>query len=349
MRSIMFMIPSMIRGGAERVVSILANDYASRGWDVSILMLLHSHVGYDLAPSIKVIDISDDSKPVALMYPFLIMRVKKAVKTAKPDIIVSFMSNTCLISGPACRGVNARLVVSERIDPYQDRRNFIVRAALNSIYSRSDCCVLQTKRAYNYFPAKVRAKSVIIPNPVKVDAVGTYGGKRVVASGRLNRQKNHEMLIRAFSDLHDGFPDWRLDIYGEGPERGNLEALVKKLGLSGFVSLVGNVPDVHRQMADAGLYVLSSDFEGLSNSLLEAMMMGLPCISTDCAGSDEAITDMENGLLVPVGDRKALADAMKRLMSDRELAMKLGEKAKSTSGRYRFENVIMEWRKAIEG
>ncbi|MBQ9810047.1 MAG: glycosyltransferase family 4 protein [Spirochaetales bacterium] len=349
MKNIMFMIPSMIRGGAERVVSILANDYASRGWKVSILMLLHSHIGYDLDKSIDVIDISDDSKSVALMYPFLICRARRTVKTLKPDIIVSFMANTCLISGPACRKTKARFVVSERIDPTQDKRNIIVRSMLNSIYSHSDCCIMQTKRAFNYFPDKVKAKSVIIPNPVNVSTIATYGGKRIVASGRLDPQKNHMMLIKAFSSLHEEFDGWRLDIYGEGPERGNLENFIGKLGLDAFVSLKGNVPDLHQQMADADLYVLSSDFEGLSNALIEAMMMGLPCISTDCAGSDEIITDKQDGIIVPVGDITALTEAMRLLMSDRELALSFGRNARISSERFRTKVVIEKWRTAIEG
>ncbi|MBP5162477.1 MAG: glycosyltransferase family 4 protein [Spirochaetales bacterium] len=349
MKSIMFMIPSMIRGGAERVVSILANDYASRGWKVSILMLLHSHIGYELDKSIDVIDISDDSKSVALMYPFLIRRVRKTVNAVRPDIIVSFMANTCLISGPACRHSDARFVVSERIDPTQDKRNIIVRSMLNSIYSRSDCCIMQTKRAFDYFPEKVKEKSVIIPNPVNVSAVATGGSRRIVASGRLDAQKNHRLLIKAFSDLHGQFDGWCLDIYGEGPERGDLESLIRELGLSDYVSLKGNVSDLHQQMADAGLYVLSSDFEGLSNALIEAMMMGLPCISTDCAGSDEIITDKQDGIIVPVGDEKALTEAMRLLMSDRDLALSFGRKARISSERFRTDVVIERWRAAIEG
>ena len=349
MKNIIFMIPSMIRGGAERVVSILSNDYASRGWNVSILMLLHSNIGYELDPSINVIDISDDSKPVALMYPFLIHRVRKSVKEVKPDIIVSFMANTCLISGPACRHTKARFVVSERIDPSQDTRNLIVRKMLQSIYAHSDCCVLQTKRAYDYFPDRVKTKSTIIPNPVSVETSATYGGKRIVASGRLETQKNHRMLISAFSDIHKDFPDWRLDIYGEGNERKNLESLIKDLGLERSVSLKGNVPDLHKQMADADLYVLSSDFEGLSNALIEAMMMGLPCISTDCSGSDEIITDRQDGIIVPVGDKASLEEAMRLLMSDRDLALDMGKKARLSARRFKTDYVIEKWRKAIEG
>ena len=127
-----------------------------------------------------------------------------------------------------------------------------------------------------------------------------------------------------------------------------LLSLIKEKGLESRITLKGNVANLHEEISDAELFVLSSDYEGLSNALLEAMMMGLPCISTDCAGSDEAIDNMENGILIPVGDTEALKEAMVRLMSDRELSMKLGKAAASTSQKYSSTSVIRQWRKVIE-
>ncbi|MFC2821400.1 MAG: glycosyltransferase [Spirochaetales bacterium] len=349
MKSVMFITGSMVRGGAERVISIIANDYAARGWKVSIVMTLHSFIGYELDPSIEVIDISDDSKSATLRYPFLVRKVRKLVKSYNPDAVVSFMDNVCLIAGPARICLKNRFVTSERIDPSQVHRNFLIKGALNSIYASSDCCVFQTKRAFNYFPAKVRAKGVVIPNPIKVEAYATYKSKRIVTSGRLNKQKNHKMLINVFAELHPLFPDWKLDIYGEGPLRRELEAQISEKNLKEFVELKGNVPDLHKRISDASLFVLSSDYEGLSNALLEAMMMGLPCISTACAGSDEVINNMENGILVPVKDGKALFEAMKLLMSDGEFAVSLGKQARDSSNAYRVDTVIEKWRRAIEG
>lgn len=347
---IMFATASMIRGGAERVVSILANHYAAAGWDVSILMLLHSHVGYELDPTIRIIDISNDKVNAGLRFPKLVMQGRKILKEVRPDVLVSFMDNVCLVMGFAIRGLGIRHVTSERIDPSGIRRNFALEKVLERIYASSDCCVLQTKRAWGYFPESVRSKSRIIPNPIEVScpASGTKR-PRIVTAGRLSPQKNHMMLLEAFAGFVKGHPDYTLDIYGEGALRNALEQRITSLGLAGSITLRGNAPHLHEEISDAAMFVLSSDYEGLSNALLEAMMMGLPCISTSCSGSDEAIEDGVNGLLVPVGDSDALEDAMGRLADDEGLALMLGRNAMVSAGRFKADNVIRLWTDAIEG
>lgn len=348
MRKIMFVTSSLIRGGAERVTSILSNDYAKRGWDVTVVMVLHSYIGYELDPRIKIIDISNDKKPIYLTYPSIVLKLRKLIKDIDPDVIVSLMWNVCLISGVATMGLEKKLITSERNDPSKEGNSLIIRKAVEAIYAKSHCCVLQTKRVASLFPEKVQKKSVVIPNPIEIKTKARYGSKRVISCGRLTEQKNQKMLIEAFSWISKDFPEWTLDIYGEGPLKDNLQSLINEKGLESRITLKGNVANLHEEICDAELFVLSSDYEGLSNALLEAMMMGLPCISTDCAGSDEAIDDMENGILIPVGDTEALKEAMVRLMSDRELSMKLGKAAASSSQKYSSTSVISQWREVIE-
>lgn len=346
----MFATASMMRGGAERVVSILANHYAAAGWEVSILMLLHSHAGYELDPAIRIIDISNDKVNAGLRFPKLVMLGRKILKEVRPDVLVSFMDNVCLVMGFAIRGLGIRHVTSERIDPSRIHRNFALEKALERIYASSDCCVLQTRRAWDYFPASVQSKSRIIPNPIEISCLASERKRpRIVAAGRLSPQKNHAMLLEAFAGFIKGHPDYSLDIYGEGRLRNALEQRIASLGLAGSVALKGNAPRLHEEISDAAMFVLSSDYEGLSNALLEAMMMGLPCISTTCSGSDEAIEDGVNGLLVPVGDEAALRGAMERLAGDEELSSRLGRNARVSAERYRAENVIQLWEDAIGG
>ena len=348
MGKVLFVTGSLIRGGAERVTSILSNDYAKRGWDVTVVMVLHSYIGYELDPRIKIIDISNDKKPIYLTYPSTVLKLRKIIKDTDPDAVVSLMWNVCLISGVANIGLRKKLITSERNDPSKTGRSFFKRKAIEAIYANSHCCVLQTKRVASLFPEKVQKKSVIIPNPIEVNTVAKYGNKRVISCGRLTEQKNQKMLIEAFSRISKDFPEWTLDIYGEGPLKEKLLSLSKEKGLESRITLKGNVANFHEEIRDAELFVLSSDYEGLSNALLEAMMMGLPCISTDCAGSDEVIDNMENGILIPVGDTEALKDAMAKLMSDRELSMKLGKAAAASSQRYSSTAVIGQWREVIE-
>ena len=349
MKKIMFVTGSLIRGGAERVASILANDYARRGWKVRIVMVLHSFIGYDIDPSIEIIDISNDKRPISLYLPFLVGKLRGEIKSFKPDSVVSMMWNVCLVSGLASIGLKSRFITSERIDPNNSDWSRPVAKIMESIYAHSDCCVLQTKRAYDYFPKKVQKKSVIIPNPIEAKAYAEYGEKRIVTCGRLTKQKNHKMLIDAFASVSGSFPEWKMDIYGEGPLEEELRTRIKEKELEERIQMKGNVSDLHDKIKSAEIFVLSSDYEGLSNALMEAMMMGLPCISTDCAGSDEIISDGENGLLVPVGDKESLEKAMARLMDDREFAHALGKRAKETAKQYESSAVIKRWREVIEG
>ena len=197
MKQIVFVTGTMSRGGAERVISLLSRRYAELGWRVRILTLLHRGVEYELDPAVEVIDFSNDKVKASLDIPRLVFKVRAFVKREKPDVVAAFMAPICLIAGLACRGLKTWLLVSERNDP-------------------ADVAVMQTERAKNYFSEDVRKNSIIIPNPISVAATATEPKKRIVTAGRLEPQKNHEMLIRAFANIHRDYPDYRLDIYGDG-------------------------------------------------------------------------------------------------------------------------------------
>lgn len=352
MKKIVFITGSMGRGGAERVISLLSDYYADKGWAVSIAMLLHDLTdGYAIHPDVQILDLSQKNMPAVIAIPFVAKRLRKYVLQQQPDVIVSFMAQNTLICGLACVGVKGRLIASERIDPSMVRRNRIYRAILNRIYAHCDRTILQTQRAWAYFPKSVQCNSIIIPNPIQVHSLAAKEWrKRIVTAGRLVHQKNHAMLIEAFHDFRDKYPDYCLDIYGEGPNRKSLENQILELGLADCVHLKGSSPKLHEDIADAAMFVLSSSFEGLSNALLEAMMMGLPVISTNCAGADEAIQDGVNGLLVPIKDKAALTAAMSAMASDEERMRQFGAAARRDAlDRYCMENVIGKWAAVIEG
>ena len=350
MKQIVFVTGSMSRGGAERVISLLSDYYVKLGWKVSIVMLLHNRVEYTLPAEVEVLNYSNDRIKAALDTPRLICKLRHFVKTRKPDVVAAFMAQNCMVASVACQGLKTRLVVSERIDPSAVHRGKLFEAVLNRVYAKADVAVMQTERAKRYFPQKVQDNSVVIANPIEVKAVAAEQRKhRIVNAGRLTPQKNQKMLMDAFAALYKAHPEYSLDIYGEGPLRETLQQQINELGMAEAIALRGNVPNIHEQIADAEVFVLASNYEGLSNALLEAMMMGLPCISTNCAGSDEVIRDGENGLLIPIGDQRALEAALERLMADRAFADKLGQTAKEDSKQYSVDCVIAQWRKAIEG
>ncbi|GMQ60448.1 glycosyltransferase family 4 protein [Vallitalea sediminicola] len=348
-KRIAFIIGCMGRGGAERVISILANHYAEKGWQVDILLLLNNRCDYQLNRNIKIIPICNENKSKISYLPKWMYGIRKYIIQNKPDRIVSFVARINIITILASIGLNKHIVVSERNDPASDGRSIIVRLATRILYPLVDCVVFQTKWAQSCFSKRVQNKSEIILNPIHVNTVASNNKeKKIVAVGRLLEQKNHAMLIRAFKKVNDEYSDYKLYIYGEGKLRDVLTKQIQELELVEAVFLPGNVSDIHEKIADAEVFVLSSNYEGLSNALLEAMMMGLPCISTDCAGANEVIQNGENGLLIPIGVTDKLIEAMKELTSNREFAIQLGEEAEITSQEFAKHNVLKKWEEVIE-
>lgn len=348
-KRIVFLIGSMRRGGAERVISILANDYADRGWQVEILMLLDSCCDYALNNSIKVRTLYNQAEPRIRQLPKWIFCIRKYIMAYQPDRIVSFIARINIITILACWGLRQHIVVSERNDPSSDGRSIFVRMATYLLYPVVDSIVFQTKWAQSHFPQKIQRKSIIIQNPVNVTVrANLHKKKKIVAVGRLDEQKNHTMLINAFKKIHADYPEYQLFIYGEGGTREKLSQQICDLSLSEAVFLPGNEKDIHAEIADAEIFVLSSNYEGLSNALIEAMMMGLACISTAWAGSDEVILNMQNGLLVPVGSENSLTEAIDLLVRDRKLALRLGQHAQLSTARFNSADVLKSWRSVID-
>lgn len=346
-KRIAFVIGSMGNGGAERVVSIIANAYAQQGWQVDILMLLSNQCTYKLDSRINLTDISGKRSSRVAKLPFWLKKIRNYARTQKPDIVVSFVARINIITQVALRHLDIPVIVSERNDPYKDGRGTLVNIMTKWLYPKAEAVVFQTKRAKSYFPTLDNA--CIISNPIEVHSVRKDVLKnRIVTVGRLAEQKNQKMLIEAFAQVHEKCPDYTLDIYGEGHLRDSLQCLISEHQLDDCVLLKGNVSDIHEQISDAQLFVLSSDYEGLSNALLEAMMMGIPCISTNCAGSDEYIQNGYNGLLTDIGDRVALADAMEYMITHLDAANQMGEHAKEMSKSFAKPSIIKQWTDIIE-
>lgn len=348
-KRIVFLLGSMRRDGAERVISILANSYADKGWNVDILTLLDDRCAYELNTKINVMPLSSNGKSRLRQLPNWLWGIRKYVKQNNPDKIVSFFARINLITLLASFRLKKHITISERNDPTKDGRTIIVRIATHLIYPLADCVIFQTKWAQSCFPPRIKKKSVVIPNPIYVNAhASKEKKKKIVAVGRLIEQKNHLMLIRAFKKVHEEYPEYSLYIYGEGSLREALTNQIKEMSLIDAVFLPGNIQNIHEEIADAEMFVLSSNYEGLSNALLEAMMMGLSCISTDCAGSNEVIIDRENGLLVPVAAVDKFADAMKQLIANKELAISIGQNAALSSKTFESIKILKQWENEIE-
>lgn len=348
MKKISFVIGGMTRGGAERVISILANQYAKDGWDVDIVMMLDYVVGYELDERIKLIDMTVDKKKKFKSAPKWVLSFRSYAKKRKPDVIVSFVARINIVVLLATLGLRLPIVISERNDPAADGRSKVIDILTKALYPKAKAIVFQTQRALNYFSGRIKELGVIISNPISTECCASHSTKKIVSVGRLAPQKNQKILIEAFYELVKTHNDYSLYIFGEGCLRDELDQLIKNLKLENKVFLPGNVPDVHHQIADAEMFVLSSDYEGLSNALLEAMMIGLPCISTECAGSDEIIIDGENGLLVPVGDKEQLIKAIEFLMLNKEERKTMAAKGRKSVEKCNASYVLVQWKQTIE-
>lgn len=344
---IAFFIGGMSRGGAERVISRLANYYMEKGWSVDILMLLNTTVEYELSPKIRLIDLTCSNSSYIKNSFQWIYRIRKYVRSQKPDRIVSFIGRINALVLTATLGMQVNILVSERNDPKQDGRGNLMLRYCNLLYRRARMVVFQNHYEQTCFSKQL--KSVIINNPVSVDCAktGETAEPIIVSAGRLTYQKNQRMIIEALPFVLKTIPNVKLYIYGEGNLRDELECLINHLGLQNNVFLPGNIKNIHEKMSEGTVFVLTSLFEGASNALLEAMMIGIPVVSTDYPGIREIIQDSVNGELVSIGDINALADSIIKIFQDQTHRNMLKKQALQTVENYSYENVISRWESVI--
>ena len=251
----------------------------------------------------------------------------------------------------AAKGLDVKTVFCERNNPVRPDIPANILRIRDRITRRCAAAVFQTQEERDYY-TWLRCETAVIPNPLKEGLPEPFAGERrreIVNFCRLNKQKNIPLLIGAFERLLADHPDFRLRIYGRGEEKENLIALTRSKGLENSVIFEDFVPDVHERIRDAAMYVCSSDFEGLSNSMLEAMAIGLPCVCTDCAGGGARmmIRSGENGLLTPVGDETALYEAMKKFADDPAYAARLGAEAAKVRRELSIEHIAGRWEAII--
>lgn len=347
---IVFFMGSMCRGGAERVISIISNDYCARGWDVEIAVLLKNKVEYDLDERIRIVDLTGKHASYVKNAAFWATAIRRYLKQTKPDRVVAFAGRINALVLTAGMGLGLPIVVSERNDPMHDGRGALMRWYCDTMYRRAKAIVFQNKHEQSCFSSVHASRSYIIPNPIRVTAQREKATCDYIltTAGRLTAQKNQKVLVAAMEKIHAAYPQATCRIYGEGELRGALQTQINDLGLQDVVTLEGKVSDIHERLALCDLFVMTSDFEGLSNALIEGMMVGLPCISTDYPGANELIQNEENGLLTPCGDSDALADTVIKLLSDPAQMEKLAENAKQSSQAYRADLVLQQWREVIE-
>lgn len=351
-KHIIFITRILSTGGAERVISELANDWVKKGLRVTIVQMepLDDSANYGISPDVEIINFHPHSRN------FFAKRIKEVFSITKilrknPDAAaISFVFSANYVLAAAKLFVRNKIILSERNDPnaMSRKKAFVQKSA----FRLADVCVFQTNDAMNWYPESIRKKGIIIPNPINPNLPERYEGVRdkvIVTASRLDPQKNLAMLINAFSEFQKSHPDYTLKIYGRAHMSGNtemdLKQLVQSLGLEDKILFMGFSTKLHEEIKNSAIYVCSSDYEGISNSVLEALAMGIPTISTDCpiGGSAELIENGINGVLIPVGDQKALAIAMLKIADDRDFQNKLSLNAFEIRKKYPINKISDMW------
>ena len=353
MKRIALFISSLQKGGSERVMVNLAEYLHKNHYDVILVTQYKKEVEYDLSPEIRRVYSEPEEHELqgGRIHNFLarFRKLRSIWKAYKPDVILSFLGKNNLMAIATAAFLPCNVAVSVRGEPTMEYEGKLMQAIAKSTFRFADGIILQTKQASEFFPNGVRKKAVILPNPINpIFVEKRYTGERedvIVTAGRLDENKNHAMLIHAFAKIAEEYPTTNLVIYGEGESRGKLEALIAEKGLTERISMPGSVTDIADRICRARIFTLTSNTEGMPNSVMEAMALGIPVVSTDCpcGGPATLIEDGVNGLLVPVGDAFALSDAFRKILSDAEFAKKIGENAHDIAKKMKPEEVNRKW------
>ena len=351
-------IDCMQFGGANRVMANLASYFAEHSNEVILINDVHptkDKQEYDVSNKINRLFLDVGAEKTTNRIHRSILRIRNLrtlLKSEKPDVIVSFMGPPNIRMLLATVGLKTRKIVSVRNDPYKEYGTGIRKIISGIIFRLADGCVFQTGDAARYFPKSVQDKSEVIFNPVNEKFYRQEllpEEKNVVMVGRLQPQKNTALAIKAFSQVASKYPEYKLVLYGEGELKKSLQNLAQKLGILEQVVFAGQVSNMEEKLASAAIYLLSSDFEGMPNALMEAMAVGVPCISTDCpcGGPRALIQNEKQGILVPVGNDERMSNALDSLMTDKELRNNMRKAAKIRAQEFKPVHIFAQWEKFL--
>lgn len=352
-KSVIFVTGSLADGGAEKVMSILASGCAELGADITLVILRPKRIVYSVSDKVKIIQFTDKGKLATVKR---IKKLHQVMKESAAEVVIPFLPIISLYTIIANIGVKKKLIMSERADPRAKFNNLPWKDKIGSffmrkcgLYSLADWMVFQTPDAQSYYSEKVQKKSSIIPNPLDIDNLPErYEGereKRIVAAGRFSEEKNFTLLISGFAAFHDIFPEYTLTIYGEGVLRKDYEAQVQRLGLEKYVEFPGFVSNLPEEINKAAMYISTSNHEGISNSMLEALGMGVPTIVTDCpvGGSKMFVCTDENGVLISMENRDELISAMKLIATNGEYVKHISNNAVKIREWLAAPNICQQW------
>ena len=396
-KKVLMVMPVLKGGGAERVASILTNEFYKNGYDCEFLLTSCNRdevISRDLDEKIPVIILREFfeksfkdvfykflqictsvicklfekmGKAVPVPYSYLsfvanyhkeLKALKKVLKARGDATVVAFLQPTIPMVLLAGRKTKNKIIISERCDSKRLMKHRYGYNFVKKYYERAEVAVFQTEDAKNAYPKNIASKGVVIYNPIKENLPERFEGERnknITTFCRISYQKNLPVLVKAFEDVYKDFPDYRLRIIGNTQNQDDekalkeTKALINELNLEDYIDFEPFSLDVHSEIIEDAVYVNSSDYEGMSNAMLEAMAIGMPVVCTDCpiGGASAVIKNGENGLLVPVGDADSLAEAIKKIISDKNLSTKLSENAVKIKEDLSLSNIARKWMELI--
>lgn len=364
-RRVVLLVGEMAMGGAERVAATLANAWTLRGTEVYLVptYLGSRTINYALRNDVELRFLADRMKPMRASCRLSRLRKARALRDLvlelQPDVVVSFLSNVNVLAIVALAGLNVPLVISERTDPASGQElHWMLRFMRRVLYQFATRLVVQTSSAEDrYRKLILRAPPTdVIPNPLssalgemQFRAVHPDHGGTIIAMGRLTPSKGFDILVRAFGREFGDRPDWRLSIWGEGPQRASLETLIKDLGLTQRVHMRGSTTNPWSALSHGQIFALPSAYEGFPNAMLEAMALGLPVVAYDCpSGPRELSAGGRAAVMVALGDEQALGRELLRLANDANERRELGGRAAAhVRDAYSESIVLSRWDEAL--
>ena len=350
MRKVMFYINAIHDGGAERVMVNLAKYFSENKYDTVLVTSFRDTWEYPLAETVKRFTLEENEiKQSRVKRNFSsIKKLRKLCKIEKPDVLISFMEEPNFRVIFATMGLPVKTLVSVRNDPNKEYAGKIGWIIGKILLPLADGCVFQTEDAKKWFPKRLQRKSRTIYNAVKeeffdIERKPVHG--EIITCGRLVKQKNHTMLVEAFSEVVKEYPYAKLKIYGEGPLRNEIQCLINELDLEEKAFLMGATNDVGKALQTAELFVLSSDYEGMPNALMEAMAAGVPCISTDCpSGGPKELMHGYEKMLFAIGEKEKLISLIKIMLDDTVKRTENSKYMRMQANKFASKKVMKEWK-----
>lgn len=362
---LLLMLPRLSYSGAPKMMAWIANEMSKIGHRVSFVTFFSDIKEIELEQNVELhwLNVKQSKNWFVrntLGMAKVLCKLDYYVKKINPDVMVSFLDSVGYMYLPIARK-RCKVVVSERVDPYTYKG--IISKLRFWLMKFADLTVFQTEGAREFFKDKygIYEKGVVIPNPVVLsDSVQALRKKipvyeerdnRIVTVGRLSlKQKRQDVLLKAFSIVHNKHPELRLVIYGDGEDREKIQGMITQMKLTDCVTLAGKVLGVEKEILNARAFVLTSDFEGIPNALIEALSVGVPCVSTDCSpgGARLLIKNGENGFLVSKGDNEEIANKLVVLIEDRVISNRFSAAGPKIRCEFSEEKIVQMWREKFD-